>query len=449
MLIEFKITNFGPFREENLFSMVASNYDKTTLENKNVVKNKKFDVRLLKSAAIFGSNASGKTQLLNAISFMKYFVVRGGKSKSDQLDIPRFRLDDHSESSPSSFVVVFLKNDKIFEYGFVLGKDKVIKEWLDVWITNRRTSIFFREDSNLKSNPLYFKIGKIIQKAKQVKDWNLFLTKAFEYDQPGNEIILEVSDWFDKLITISGVDSSGYEVFTYENLENTALRDKYIEFIRNADFCLEDVFVKKTKDNIILNEPDENEPEWVRRASHLMQQLRELMPESTVIELKTQHKRFNEDGTFDFVEFSHSDESQGTLKFIKLTGPLLDILANGGTLLIDELDTKLHPLLVEKIIEEFNSSEKNPNNAQLIFTSHNTSILDRLRRDQLWFAKKDRYGVAIIEPLSNFKNGPRKEENLEERYLDGRFGAIPFLGKFGSKASKILLDPKIAPITGR
>lgn len=434
MLIEFKVKNFGPFRDENLFSMVASNYDKTTLEEDNVAKFEKFDLRLLKSAAVFGSNASGKTQLFNALSFMRHFVVKGGKGKTEQLEIPRFRLDDRSEKSPSSFVIIFLQNEKIFEYGFVLGSDSVIEEWLIVWITNRKTTVFHRNGSELKSSTTYFKVGKIIQKANQVKDWNLYLTKAFEYEQPGNELILEVRDWFDRLRPISGIDSSGYEVFTIENLDNPSPRDKHIEFIRNADFSMEDVIVKESKGVFMLSEPDEDQPVWMLEVSQLIQKMQELMPEKTVIELKTRHKRYKDDGSFEFVEFSRSEESAGTVKFIALAGPILDILTNGGTLLVDELDTQLHPLLVQKIVEEFNSKERNPKNAQLIFNSHNTSTLGKLRRDQVWFTKKDRFGVAVLEPLSDYKNGPRKEENLEERYLDGRFGAVPFLGKFGIKA---------------
>ncbi len=434
MLIEFKVKNFGPFRDENLFSMVASNYDKTTLEEDNVAKFEKFDLRLLKSAAVFGSNASGKTQLFNALSFMRYFVVKGGKGKTEQVEILRFRLDDYSEKSPSSFIVVFLHNDKIFEYGFVLSSDNVIEEWLIVWITNRKTTVFHRNGSVVKSNTTYFKVGKIIQKANQVKDWNLYLTKAFEYEQPGNELILEVRDWFYRLRSISGIDSSGYEVFTIENLDNPTARDKHIEFIRNADFSMEDVIVKESKGAFILSEPNEDQPVWMLEVSQLIQKMQELMPEKSIIELKTRHKRYKDDGSFEFVEFSRSEESAGTVKFIALAGPILDILTNGGILLVDELDTQLHPLLVQKIVEEFNSKERNPKNAQLIFNSHNTSTLGKLRRDQVWFTKKDIFGVAVLEPLSDYKNGPRKEENLEERYLDGRFGAIPFLGKFGKIA---------------
>jgi len=435
MLIEFKVKNFGPFRDEILLSMVASNYDKTTFEEENVAKIPNHDLRLLKTAAIYGSNASGKSQLLNALTWLRHFVVSGGSSRNDHLEIPRFRLDEHSGSSPTSFTIVFLQNEKIFEYGIVLGTNVVIEEWLNVWITNRKTVIYHRDGTGLKSSSLYFKVGKIIQKAKQVKGWNLYLTKAFEYEQPGNELILEVRDWFDRLRTFPGNDSSGFEVFMNGNHYNTSTRDRHLEFIRNADFSIEDVVFSKSKGSLVLPDSMEGQPVWVAEVSRLFHKVQELIPDKTVIELKTKHKRLKNDGTYDVVEFSRSEESAGTVKFIALAGPILDTLIKGGILLVDELDTQLHPNLVKKIIEEFNSQEKNPKNAQLIFNSHNTATLGNLRRDQIWFAKKDGLGVATVEPLSDYKYGPRKEENLEARYLDGRFGAVPYLGKFGIKAS--------------
>lgn len=431
MLIEFKVKNFGPFRDEVLFSMVASNYDKTTFEDNNVVNIPKFDVRLLKSAAIHGSNASGKTQFLDALGFMKYFVFTGGRSKNKIVDIPRFRLDDASERSPSEFCLTFLQKDKIFEYGFELGTEKVNAEWLYVWITNRKSTIFYRDQNGLKKpTSKYFSVGKTIDKAKQVKEWNLYLTKAFEYEQTGNEMIMEVNEWFDGLRTILGNDTSGYESFTYENLEDPSAREQLIEFIKNADFCLEDVVVNKSKEERIFSEPENDDPKNIE-LHRTVKRLFELLPESTVLEVKTKHKRYLTDGSIDFVEFTSADESEGTMKFIAIAGPIHHILTRGGTLLADELDTKLHPHLLKKIIDLFHSKESNPNNAQLIFNSHNTATLNGLRRDQIWLTKKNLFGVSSLEPLSNYKYGPRKEENLEERYLEGRFGAVPFLGKFG------------------
>ncbi|GAB1348683.1 ATP-binding protein [Ignavibacteriales bacterium] len=415
--------------------MVASNYDKTTFEEENVAKIPKQDIRLLKTAAIFGSNASGKSQLLNALTWLRYFVVSGGSSRNEKLDIPRFRLDEFSGSNPSSFTIIFLQNNKIFEYGIVLGTNVVIEEWLNVWITNRKTSVFHRAENGLKSSPLYFKVGKIIQKANQVKGWNSYLTKAFEYEQLGNELILEVRGWFEGLRTFPGNDPAGFEVFMSENHYNAAAKERLLGFIRNADFSIEDVVLDKSKGSLVLPESKESPPVWVAEVSQLLLKVQELIPDKTVVELKTKHKRLKNDGSYDVVEFSRSEESAGTVKFIALAGPIWDVLIKGGILLVDELDTQLHPNLVKKIIEEFNSKERNPKSAQLIFNSHNTATLGNLRRDQIWFTKKDGMGVATVEPLSDYKYGPRKEENLEGRYLDGRFGAVPYLGKFGIKAS--------------
>ncbi len=437
MLIEFHVKNFGPFRDHILFSMVASNYDKTTFENKNVVHVNKFDLRLLKSAAIYGSNASGKSQLFSALGFTVFFVNQGSIGKNILADLPRFRLDDVSEDLPIEIVIMFLENNKLFEYGFKLAKDKVQSEWLYFWKSNRRSVVFKRNVEGLhKPVSKYFKVGNTLDKAKLVKEWNLYLSKAFEFDQPGNELILDVKNWFQKVGTISGIDPSDYESFTHENLNDPKARDLLVNFIKNADFCLDDVVVQKSKVKRTISEPDSDDPqaiEFFRRMNSAL----ELLPEKTVSDIKTKHKKFRSDGSFDFVEFSRFEESEGTLKFISISGPIIDTLTYGGVLIVDELDTKLHPTLADKIIELFNSNESNPNNAQLIFTSHNLSTMEQLRRDQIWFTKKDRFGVSSLDPLSNYKYGLRKEDKIATRYLDGRFGAIPFLGKFGFTPSKI------------
>lgn len=430
MLIEFKFRNYGPFRDEVLFSMAASNYDKTKFENDNVVTIPQFKLRLLKSAAIFGSNASGKSQLIAALSFFRYTVIKGIQSKNMIKEIPRFRLDDISENDPVSFNAVFLQNEKIFEYGFEAGREKINSEWLYVWISNRKSTVFFRDGNGLnKPVSKYFKVGNIIDKAKQVKEWNLYLTKAFEYEQSGNELILDVKNWFEKLRSISGNDTAGYESFICKNLHNPSLRDSLIDFIKSADFSIEDVIVKEQRKEKLLSKPESDDP-GIIETYRTIQKLLESLPEITEVQVITKHKRFNKDGSYEFADFTYSEESEGTKKFIAIAGPIFDILTLGGTLLVDELDTKLHPHLVLKIIELFHSKNGNPGNAQIIFNSQNTTVFSGLRRDQIWFTKKNQFGISTLDPLSNYKNGPRKEENLEERYLDGRYGAVPFLGKF-------------------
>ncbi len=152
-------------------------------------------------------------------------------------------------------------------------------------------------------------------------------------------------------------------------------------------------------------------------------------------DILTTHKRYNSlKKAFDTVNFSlDDDESSGTKKFFALTGPILDVLENGHTLVVDELDSKLHPNLVGKIVSLFNSKELNQKNAQLIFNTHNTNLLkdDLFRRDQIWFTEKNKYGAAKLYSLADFKSDTvRKMEPFEENYIRGKYGAVPFLNSF-------------------
>ena len=167
--------------------------------------------------------------------------------------------------------------------------------------------------------------------------------------------------------------------------------------------------------------------------------MNEIGPEHSIFpETKTFHNQYNELNEIVGVEeFALDDqESSGTAKFFALTGPIIKALEYGDVLVVDELDSKIHPNLVSKLVELFNSAKTNPNNAQLIFNSHDTNLLGSglFRRDQIWFVEKDRYGAAVLYSLASFKTdeGGRKSDNFEEKYISGRYGAIPVLGDFAT-----------------
>lgn len=158
----------------------------------------------------------------------------------------------------------------------------------------------------------------------------------------------------------------------------------------------------------------------------LKKRLLEQLSDQEYLDLQTVHFGENNEA----ISFTLEDESHGTQRFFALTGPLIDVLENGLVLVVDELDTSLHPLLVRKIIELFHSPKTNKNNAQLIFNTHDTSLLDPelFRRDQIWFTEKDPHGASHLYPLIEFK--PRKDEALERGYLAGRYRSLPFLGDY-------------------
>ena len=424
MIIQFSVKNFKAFRDLTTLSFLASNYDKETREDENVTIIPEFNLRLLKSAVVYGANASGKSKLMEALVFMKKLVVSSSKEsqKGDKIDVEPFRLQEDSEKAPSEFEVVFIHNKEMFRYGFEVTSTKVVAEWLFHKPKTKEIELFYREEQTFDVHTRNFSKGGTLVKEELIRENALMLSVAAQFN---DKIAGRVLDWFKKLKTISGLTEAGYQGYTMHQTRNPEQKTKILDLLKAADLGIQDIAIE----SLDLNNLPKEMPKELRE---------KIIKESAtdgvefISDVLTTHRKYDSNKNYiGPIQFSLDDEeSSGTKKFFALTGPVLDVLENGYILAVDELDSKLHTNLVCKIVSLFNSSDTNPNNAQLIFNTHNTNLLDSglFRRDQIWFNEKDRYGVSKLYSLAEFKSEEvRKSENFEDNYIRGKYGAVPNL----------------------
>ncbi len=425
MLIQFTVGNYRTFKEKATLSLLASNYDKDTRAAENIFTDEKFNLRLLKSAIIYGANASGKSKFIEAISFMRWMVLNSFRSiqVGEKIDVHPFALQSEFESGPCYFEIVFLKDDKQFRYGFEVNAQEIISEWLYVRGKKKEVIIFERNGKENNFHPEHFKVGKTLQNQELLRDNALLLSSAA---QSNNKIVTVIINWFKNLGIISGLREEDYEGFTALHTIKPENKGAILEFLKAADLNINDISLKRLDINELSADAQKVVREELIKNSHDGKG-------EIFSDVLMKHKKYDKNrkliGTVDFS--MEEDESSGTRKFFALAGPIFDSLQNAHTLIVDELDSKLHPNLVCKIAQMFNSSTANHLNAQLIFNTHDTNLLNSgiFRRDQIWFTEKDRFGAAKLYSLSDI-NDVRKSVKYEDSYVQGRYGAIPYLGYF-------------------
>jgi len=427
MILQFSIKNYRTFKERAVLSFIASNYDKNTRENENIYYNEKFGLRLLKSAVVYGANASGKSKLFDAIVFMKHYIINSSKEtqKGDKIDVHPFRLNTETENKPSEFEIIFIHKDIQYRYGFEATKNNVVSEWLFYKPKTKEIELFYRDNNNFDTHARNFSKGKTVIKEGLVRDNALLLSVAAQFN---DKTSINILDWFKKLKTLSGLNESGYQGYTMRKTGDPIHKAKILDLLKAADLGIKDIKLQK----LDINKLPKDLPKEIKDKI-----IREINEKNTeyISDVLTSHKKYDANGRpIDNVNFSlDDDESSGTRKYFALTGPILDVIENGYTLVIDELDSKLHPNLVSKIVSLFNSKELNPKNAQLIFNTHDTNLLSAglFRRDQIWFTDKNKYGEAKLYSLADFKSDEvKKNESFEDNYIRGKYGAVPFLGFF-------------------
>ncbi|MBN4079238.1 ATP-binding protein [Beggiatoa alba] len=419
MLIEFTVTNFRSIKTEQSFSLVKGKGEE--LEWGNVFQpSGAGNPALLHSAAIYGPNAAGKSNLVKALQTMRDVVVESATKMQhgDELPVISFRLDVETEQAPSQFEVVFVVDGVRYQYGFAATRSRVTGEWLLAFPKGPPQRWFSRVWDEARQ--MYdWKMGQALSGQKQL--WRestrpnaLFLSTAVQLN---SEQLQPVYNWFSRTLRIAQLGGWG-SWFTASLCENPGSRERVVDFLKAADLDIHDVQVTRKKFDV-HSLPDD-------MPSSLKTQLVEELNNKDMMEIKTLHQ--TAEGRT--VLFDFDDESDGTQKLFAFAGPWLDSLEHGFVLFVDELHYNLHPKLVRFLIELFHSPETNPNNAQLVFTTHETSILSQevFRRDQIWFCEKDGGQATEVIPLSDFS--PRKNrENLEMSYLAGRYGALPYIRK--------------------
>lgn len=423
MLLQFSVNNFRSIKDTVTFSMnTASNKDS---EHSFQVRN----THLLNSAVIYGANASGKSNVLKAMGFMGALVLNKLKitQSTDKLPHEPFRLSTETEQASSYFEIVFFLENTKYRYGFESDSITVYAEWLFSDENGKEARLFERDsEQNLHYvNKQKFKEGIGLK----VPDNHLFIWKC---DQNDGEISKKILQWFNNFNVIDGLESEGYFHVALKQLENADAKSQLLKLVKIADLGIEGINIeeKKVPQDFIKNAPI---PEEIK------QKILSDGGSLSAIELQSFHKKFNaENQEIGSVLFElDEDESQGTQKFFALSAPILDTLKKGKVLLIDELDASLHPILTECFIQLFNNKELNKHNAQLIFVTHDIHLLsvpELFERDQIWFTEKNKYGNTELYSLLEFrKNNKGKDvratDNLEKHYLQGRFGAVPYIGE--------------------
>ncbi len=418
MLIEFSVTNFKSIQATQTLSLVAS--PATELQEQNSFTTSENGVpRLLRSVAIYGPNASGKSNLLEAIDFMESFVTESSKEgqEGEPIDVKPFLFNTVNRTEPSEFEVLFLQEGVRYQYGFAVNCTRVTHEWLIAYPEGRPQRWFEREyDTAANKESWYF--GSKFKGHKTVlqettRSNALFLSTAVQLN---NEQLKPVYNWFHQKLRTIGVGGLG-PTYSASFCKTEAGRKRILDLLNAADLSIADLKVEMMKFDLTDLPSDMPEP--------LKEVIRKELDGKETPEVTFLHTM---SGSEELVALDPDDESVGTRKLFTLAGPWLDVLDNGHVLFVDELNNSMHPLMVRFLIGLINNPRINRKNAQLIFSTHDTSVLDNelLRRDQIWFTEKDAANATRLYPLSDFT--PRKGEALEKGYLKGRYGALPYIG---------------------
>ena len=417
MLVDFRVKNFRSLRDEQTISLVASK--DTTLQDLNTMPSGiKAAPTLLRSVAIYGPNAGGKSNLIKALQYMRAVVIESASvmQPGQTFNVQPFQFDTESIVQPIEFEVTFILGGIRHQYGFELNSQRITREYLLVYKAFKPQQWFDRHYDEVTGKDIY-EFGTGLKGPKAV--WEgatrpnaLFLSMAVQLN---SEQLRPIFDWFVHQLAIFNEITPLGQQFSVEMLRRPEGKRAICDFLISADISISDIEVITRKVSGQAVHFDMAAGKTELRSE-----------EQEVSELLFHH--VTDQGR---AVFSLSDESMGTRNLLFLTGPVLDILDKGMTLLVDELDSSLHPLLVRRLVELFQSPTFNKKGAQLIFTTHDTSLLnpELFRRDQIWFIEKDQDQASKVYPLSDFS--PRKNEALENGYLMGRYGALPFLSDWG------------------
>jgi len=414
MLLEFRFRNFKAFRDEASFSLIAS-ADQALIAENTAPTGLTALPRVVRSAAIYGPNAGGKTTLLRALQLMRGVVVESASLKPDQIfNVQHFRLDGASWRKPTLFEITALINGIRYQYGFEFTPTRIIAEWLLVY-QKARPQCWINRIFDQAAEKETFEFSSHLTGPKRV--WQeatrpnaLFLSTAVQLN---SEILQPLFQWFSTSLNMFLDGGLIQHDYSTRMVESEAGAKRIANMLAAADIGIRGIAVEREKGQKRVIRFDVG-------ADHV---------ETSTVEDEILLPKFRHQAGEFKADFDYIDESQGTQKLFSLAGPILDILDKGATLVVDELDNSLHPLLLRHLVKTFHDPEINTRGSQLIFSTHDTSLLDAtlLRRDQIWFAEKDHTQAATLVPLTDFS--PRKKEAFERGYLTGRYGGVPILDR--------------------
>jgi len=424
---EFSFGNFRSFKDIqtlNLSSAKIKSKHKYIDEN-NVFSNKK-NVSFLKSKAIYGANSSGKSNIIKAfVTFIR--IIKQSVKDDNILElVESFKFSTETEQEPSFFQMIFWYKDIKYRYGIELDEKKVFSEWLFATPKEREIPYFIREQQEIiEIDKTNFKEGsKLISLFKEETDDNeifrnnsLFLSSISSLGL--GKLSKELINGIASIFVINGLGHQGLYNYAGDSLNDNKKKKYITDFLKYGDTGIENVETIEISSEDLPEDVDkETKDDFDKKGKQKM--------------LISSRKKYNKDLEFEENELFpfRMIESEGTLKLFELSPFVYEAIKEGRPLIIDEFDARFHPLLTKKIVELFNSKQNL--NSQLIFITHDTNLLssELLRRDQIEFVEKDKYGVSHLYSLTQFK-GIRNTASFEKDYIQGKYGAIPFLGDFG------------------
>ena len=417
MLLEFRVRNFRSIRDEQALNLIASG-DKELATTHLASTGLKSAPHALRTVVVYGPNASGKSSLLRALDYMRAVVAESATviQPGQTYNVQPFKLDPATAHQPTEFEITFLLSGVRHQYAFAMTPQRIVSESLLVYRSSKPTQLFSRQHVDGEGDDYEFSTyltgpRKLWQESTRPNA--LFLSMAAQLN---SEQLSPVFNWIVRNLTFLPAGATVLPEFTTALLATEQGRASIREFLSAADISIADVQAVPRKGM---------HAQLVMSASGLQssQEEREfLMP---VFEHSTPKGS---------AKFELHDESEGTQRLYGLIAPVLDCLRDGRVLVVDELDSSLHTLLVRRLVTMFQTPELNPNGAQLIFSTHDTSLLDHtlFRRDQIWFTEKDADQATRLYPLTDFS--PRKQEAWERGYLAGRYGAVPFFDDWPAPA---------------
>lgn len=412
MLIEFRVRNFRSFGDEAVLSLVASS-DKSLAETNTTLTKTPSAQRTLRTAVVYGANASGKSNLLRAMAVMGGIVRESFALRPEQLlNVQPFRLSAALSTEPTLFEIMMTLDGVRYQYGFELTASRIVAEWLLVYQKTKPQTWFDRRYDPATEKET-FEFGSHLAGNKRA--WQdatrpnaLFLSTAVQLN---SDQLKPLHAWFVDSLVVSFDLGQIHPAYSTNIILDPEGHAAIKSILNAADIGISSISAVRQNNPI--------QQFWIDTATGRSETRTE--PGETLV------PHFHHLGQGTEAVFGYEDESRGTQTLFSLAGPLLDVIRNGRTFIIDELDRSLHPLLVRQIIKIFHDPESNPTGAQLIFSTHDTSLLDSnlFRRDQIWLTEKRVDQSSELIPLIEFS--PRKGEALEKAYLGGRYGGVPIL----------------------
>lgn len=429
MLLNFRFYNYRSFRDNMTLSMEA----KGNAEYRGcLISYKNSDI--LPAAAIFGKNGGGKSNLIRAFWLGIQFIRNAQKTQHEKASVPvrAFALNDYSVNEPTGFEYQYVNDGIKYTYGFSATTKKIVSEYLYASPKGQRSVIFTRETQNF-TFPINGEKKKKEMIAEAVGENQLFFAIACVMNY---KPCIEAMKWFRESVHFSK-DYGDIPKQLLEYAEDTNMLQAIVSYAKQADLGIEDMSFEVSNEELSPSELlSENISEGIMRA---LKEFAAALKDSSdmaelnlkIGELKTSsmHRGIKKDGLADMFSLELADESDGTRRLMALAPGIEQVLERGGILLVDEIERDLHPLLAEFVISKFQSPKTNPGHAQLIFTTHDTELLNMeiIRKDQVYFVDKDRKSGA--SELFNLTDFPvRTNDNIRKAYLAGKYGAVPEVG---------------------